>query len=188
MIRAKIQWYTPIHVQSSRLSLWFSGDVDIRWRSFQKRCRESIVFKYITRIQEIFTWTEKTRFPRILVIEFTKLPKEFSVFPRFHGRFPQKRNYVNADERWKILSCCTHILVHSYCFAPRVGVLLGLKARSENNLYGIYQLFRSTLMSQFQISRQQAKCEVKILWSVSPFMTRLFSYLIRRKNIKHCFQ
>lgn len=95
MIRAKIQWYTPIHVQSSRLSLWFSGDVDIRWRSFQKRFRESIVFKYITRIQEIFTWTEKTRFPRILVIGFTKLPKEFSVFPRVHGRFPQKRNYAN---------------------------------------------------------------------------------------------
>ena len=63
----------------------------------------------------------------------------------------------------KILRCCTHILVLSYCFALRVGVLLGLKARLENNLYGIYQLFRSTLMSQFQISRQQAKCEVKIL-------------------------
>ena len=134
------------HVQSSRLSLWFSGDVDIRWRSFQKRFRESIVFKYIARIQEIFTWTEKTRFPRILVIGFTKLPKEFSVFPRVHGRFPQKRNYANHkmptnDEN---LRCCTHILVHSYCFAPRVGVLLGLKARLENNLYGIYQLFRST--------------------------------------------
>ena len=95
MIRATIQWYTPIHVQSSRLSLWFSGDVDIRWRSFQKRFRESIVFKYITRIQDIFTWTEQTRFPRILVIGFTKLPKEFSVFQRIHGRFPQKRNYAN---------------------------------------------------------------------------------------------
>ena len=110
MIRAKILWYTPIHVQSSRLSLWFSGDVDIRWRSFQKRFRESVVFKYITRIQEIFTWTEKTRFPRILVIGFTKLPKEFSVFPRVHGRFPQKRNYANHkmptnDEKFYVAAC-----------------------------------------------------------------------------------
>ena len=110
MIRAKIQWYTPIHVQSSRLSLWFSGNVDIRWRSFQKRFRESIVFKYITRIQEIFTWTEQTRFPRILVIGFTKLPKEFSVFPRIHGRFPQKRNYANHkmptnDEKFYVAAC-----------------------------------------------------------------------------------
>lgn len=110
MIRATIQWYTPIHVQSSRLSLWFSGDVDIRWRSFQKRFRESIVFKYITRIQEIFTWTEKTRFSRILVIGFTKLPKEFSVFPRVHGRFPQKRNYANHkmptnDEKFYVAAC-----------------------------------------------------------------------------------
>lgn len=110
MIRAKIQWYTPIHVQSSRLSLWFSGDVDIRWRSFQKRFRESIVFKYITRIQDIFTWTEQTRFPRILVIGFTKLPKEFSVFQRIHGRFPQKRNYANHkmptnDEKFYVAAC-----------------------------------------------------------------------------------
>ena len=147
MIRAKIQWYTPIHVQSSRLSLWFSGDVDIRWRSFQKRCRESIVFKYITRIQEIFTWTEKTRFPRILVIGFTKLPKEFSVFPKVHGRFPQKRNYKNLQKLQKNYKTSKHQKLQKNYKTSFVGIKCRRTMKNSSLLHAYFSsflLFRTT--------------------------------------------